>query len=60
MITGPIWKSTLHDFFGIFRSSITDEYCPPDQVDSIQEQTLEILQDLYLEINVTSDYQDMS
>ncbi|CAC5384838.1 UPF0489 protein C5orf22 [Mytilus coruscus] len=40
------------------RSSITDEYCPPDQVESIQEQTLEMLQDLYLEINVTNDYDD--
>ncbi|XP_076112847.1 UPF0489 protein C5orf22-like [Mytilus galloprovincialis] len=38
------------------RSSITDEYCPPAQVETIQEQTIEMLQDLYLEINVINDY----
>ncbi|XP_033753883.1 UPF0489 protein C5orf22-like isoform X2 [Pecten maximus] len=36
--------------------SSNDDYCPPDQVDSIQDQTLEILQDLYLKLNLTASY----
>ena len=38
-----------------FRSSI-DDYCPPDQVDFIQEKVLEMLQEIYLQIEVTLDY----
>lgn len=37
------------------RSSI-DDYCPPDQVDFIQEKVLEMLQEIYLQIEVTLDY----
>ncbi|XP_060066199.1 UPF0489 protein C5orf22-like [Ylistrum balloti] len=36
--------------------SSNDDYCPPDQVDYIQDQTLEILQDLYLKLNLTASY----
>ncbi|XP_069112609.1 UPF0489 protein C5orf22 homolog isoform X2 [Argopecten irradians] len=36
--------------------SSNDDYCPPDQVDIIQDQTLEILQDLYLKLNLTASY----
>lgn len=39
------------------RSSNGDEYCPPDQVNSIQELAIEMLRDLYLRINVTIDYE---
>ena len=38
-----------------YRSSI-DDYCPPDQVDFIQEKVLEMLQEIYLQIEVTLDY----
>lgn len=37
--------------------SSQDDYCPPDQVESIQNSVLEILQDLYLEIELTVDYE---
>nr|XP_022343654.1 UPF0489 protein C5orf22 homolog [Crassostrea virginica] len=36
--------------------SSQDDYCPPEQVESIQNSVLEILQDLYLEIDLTIDY----
>ena len=39
-----------------FRSSI-DDYCPPDQVDFIQEQVLEMLQEIYLQLEVSLDYE---
>lgn len=37
------------------RSSI-DDYCPPHQVDFIQEKVLEMLQEIYLKIEVVLDY----
>ncbi|XP_061196362.1 UPF0489 protein C5orf22 homolog [Saccostrea echinata] len=36
--------------------SSQDDYCPPEQVESIQNSVLEVLQDLYLEIELTADY----
>ncbi|KAL3860815.1 hypothetical protein ACJMK2_010881 [Sinanodonta woodiana] len=43
----------------IARSS-NDDYCPKNQVDFIQNMVLESLQDLYLEISVTIDYDEPS
>ncbi|XP_048759024.2 UPF0489 protein C5orf22 homolog [Ostrea edulis] len=37
--------------------SSEDDYCPPDQVDHIMFSVLEILQDLYLEVEVSTDYE---
>ncbi|KAK3086026.1 hypothetical protein FSP39_012357 [Pinctada imbricata] len=37
--------------------SSSDDYCPPDQVDMIQEKILDMLKELYLEISVTEDYE---
>ncbi|XP_062614922.1 UPF0489 protein C5orf22 homolog isoform X2 [Saccostrea cucullata] len=37
--------------------SSQDDYCPPEQVESIQSSVLEVLQDLYLEIELTVDYE---
>lgn len=39
----------------IARSS-SDDYCPASQVDHIQTEVLSMLQDLYLEISLTEDY----
>ncbi|KAJ8303257.1 hypothetical protein KUTeg_019653, partial [Tegillarca granosa] len=36
--------------------SSNDDYCPPDQVDSIQDKVVDMLKELYLEISVTEDY----
>lgn len=40
-----------------FDRSSEDDYCPPDQVDHIMFSVLEILQDLYLEVEVSTDYE---
>jgi hypothetical protein len=40
-----------------FRSS-SDDYCPPNQVDMIQDSVLTMLQELYLEISVNMAYKD--
>ncbi|XP_060603050.1 UPF0489 protein C5orf22-like [Ruditapes philippinarum] len=41
----------------IARSS-SDDYCPPNQVDMIQDSVLTMLQELYLEISVNMAYKD--
>lgn len=46
-----------YSIFSLFDRSSQDDYCPPDQVESIQNSVLEILQDLYLEIELTVDYE---
>ena len=46
----------MHLIFFFFDRSSQDDYCPPEQVESIQNSVLEILQDLYLEIDLTIDY----
>ncbi|CAH1780512.1 unnamed protein product [Owenia fusiformis] len=40
----------------IARSSV-DDYCPKDQVDFIQEQTLRLMQDLYGQCDIVKDYE---
>jgi hypothetical protein len=53
-----VYRHGLHWMWPIsFDRSSQDDYCPPDQVDDIMHSVLEILQDLYLEIGVTSDYE---
>ncbi|KAL4234625.1 hypothetical protein ACF0H5_006266 [Mactra antiquata] len=51
--------SYLHkpNIITIARSSC-DDYCPPNQVDFIQENVLNILQDLYLELDVNYAYKE--
>lgn len=46
-----------YGIFSLFDRSSQDDYCPPDQVEFIQNSVLEILQDLYLEIELTVDYE---
>ena len=46
----------MHFICFFFDRSSQDDYCPPEQVESIQNSVLEILQDLYLEIDLTIDY----
>lgn len=55
-----IWymdRIVSYGIFSLFDRSSQDDYCPPDQVESIQNSVLEILQDLYLEIELTVDYE---
>ncbi|KAK2868652.1 hypothetical protein Q7C36_000523 [Tachysurus vachellii] len=52
----PLPKPTL---VTMSRSSL-DEYCPPDQVDSIQSSVLNILEDLFGSLEVHKDYEEAS
>lgn len=43
----------------VFRSSL-DEYCPVEQVDSVQSRTLAVLRSLYGPLDLHKDYENSS
>lgn len=52
-------KEGLTIFMCVFRSSL-DEYCPVEQVDSIQRRVLAMLEGLYGALDVHKDYDNSS
>ena len=45
--------------FCVSRSAV-DEYCPPDQVDSIENRVIRMLTDVYGEVDIHYDYKDIN